>query len=141
MSATTLHSGDVPLKGVMLIVAALTLAMANFIAVLDMTIANVSISHIAGTLAVSPTEGAWVITSYAVAEAIIVPLTGWIAQRFGVVKTFIVCMTLFGLGSMLCGFAWSLPSLVFFRKGRVVGRIDGLPTPQQLVQRIQALAA
>ena len=58
--------------------------------VLDITIANVSVPNIAGGLAVSPSQGTWVITSYAVAEAITVPLTGWLAQRFGAVKVFVV---------------------------------------------------
>ena len=72
-----------PLQGGMLWLAAVVLATANFIAVLDMTIANVSVASIAGNLGISSTQGTWVITSYAVAEAIIVPLTGWLAARFG----------------------------------------------------------
>ena len=60
----------------------MVLAMANFMAVLDMTIVNVSIPHIAGSLAISANEGTWAITSYAVAEAIMVPLTGWLAAAF-----------------------------------------------------------
>ena len=59
------------------------LAISNFVVVLDMTITNVSVPNIAGGLAVSPSQGTWVITSYAVAEAIMVPLSGWLAQRFG----------------------------------------------------------
>src|SRR3546814_9118098 len=70
-----------PLKGVRLLAAAFALALANFVFVLDSTIANVSVPHIAGGLAVSPTQGTWVITSYAVADAISVPLTGWLAAR------------------------------------------------------------
>ena len=66
--------------------AGFLLAVANFMVVLDMTIANVSVPNIAGGLAVSPNQGTWVITSYAVAEAIMVPLTGWLAQRFGAVQ-------------------------------------------------------
>src|SRR3546814_11600197 len=75
-----------PLKGVRLLAAAFALALANFVVVLDSTIANVSVPHIAGGLAVSPTQGTWVITSYAVADAISVPLTGWLAARFGTVQ-------------------------------------------------------
>src|ERR1051325_7765590 len=74
---------DAPLSGGMLWLTAFLLAMANFIAVLDMTIANVSVPNIAGSLGISSTQGTWVITSYSVAEAIIVPLTGWLAGRFG----------------------------------------------------------
>lgn len=71
-----------PLQGGQLLAAGLLLAISNFVVVLDMTIANVSVPHIAGGLAVSPNEGTYVITSYAVAEAISVPLTGWIASRW-----------------------------------------------------------
>ena len=73
MSAT---QKDAPLSGGMLWVTAIMLAMANFIAVLDMTIANVSMPSIAGSLGISSSQGTWVITSYSVAEAIVVPLTG-----------------------------------------------------------------
>jgi DHA2 family multidrug resistance protein len=83
--------------------------------VLDTTIANVSIPTIAGDLGVSASEGTWVITSFAVSNAISVPLTGWLMQRFGVVRTFIVSVVMFTIASFLCGVAWSLSSLVFFR--------------------------
>jgi DHA2 family multidrug resistance protein len=104
-----------PLKGIELYTAALLLGLANFMVVLDTTIANVSVPHIAGALAVSPSQGTWVITSYSVAEAITVPLTGWLAQRFGPVKVFAAAMAGFGLFSMLCGLAPSFGLLVAFR--------------------------
>src|ERR1700750_586691 len=94
-----------PLEGLGVLGPALVLSMANFMVVLDTTIANVSVPHIAGGLAVSPSQGTWVITSYSVAEAITVPLTGWLVQRFGGVKVFLVAMLGFGLFSMLCGLA------------------------------------
>jgi DHA2 family multidrug resistance protein len=81
-----------PLTGATLYIAALFLGLANFMVVLDTTIANVSVPHIAGALAVSPSQGTWVITSYSVAEAITVPLTGWLAQRFGALKVFLLAM-------------------------------------------------
>lgn len=130
------HRDLPPLSGGQLWLGAILLALANFMVVLDMTIANVSISHIAGSLAVSPTEGAWVITSYAVSEAIIVPLTGWLAGRFGVVKTFLVCMLLFGVFSMLCGMAWSLPSLVFFRVLQGLAGGPMMPLSQTILRNI-----
>src|SRR3954468_5244865 len=102
-----------PLQGGMLWLAAVVLAAANFIAVLDMTIANVSVPSIAGSLGISSSQGTWIITSYAVAEAIIVPLTGWLAGRFGAVRVFSTAMILFGAFSALCGFADSLAMLVF----------------------------
>ncbi len=94
-----------PLTGGMLVAAALVLASANFIAVLDTTIANVSVPNIAGGLGATSSQGTYVITSYAVAEAITVPLTGWLAGRFGAVRVFVTAMILFGLFSALCGLA------------------------------------
>src|SRR3546814_17078326 len=86
-----------------LIAAAFALALANFVVVLDTTIANVSVPHIAGGLAVSPTQGTWVITSYAVTDAISVPLTGWLAARFGPVRWFLISIAGFGLFSFSFG--------------------------------------
>src|SRR5215471_12696260 len=106
---------DITLHGLPMILAVITLAFANFLVVLDTTIANVSVSNIAGGLAVSPSQGTWVITSYAVAEAITVPLTGWLAGRFGAVKVFIAGLIGFGIFSFLCGLAPSLGMLVLFR--------------------------
>src|SRR5499427_8382860 len=114
-AALTPARSEAPLQGGMLWVAAIVLAAANFIAVLDMTIANVSVPDIAGSLGISASQGTWVITSYSVAEAVIVPLTGWIAGRFGAVRVFTSAMLLFGLCSMLCGFSNSLGMLVFGR--------------------------
>lgn len=94
---------------------ATALALATFMQVLDTTIANVSIPTIAGNLGVSPDQGTWVITSFAVANGISVPLTGWLMQRFGVVRTFVMSVLMFTLASLLCGVAWSLPSLILFR--------------------------
>src|SRR5690242_20773140 len=100
------------------LLAGLVLALSNFMVVLDITIANVSVAHIAGGLGISPSEGTWVITSYAVAEAICVPLTGWLARRFGEVRVFVAGMIGFGLFSFLCGIAPSLGALVLFRIGQ-----------------------
>jgi len=127
---------DAPLQGGMLWLAAIVLAAANFIAVLDMTIANVSVPSIAGSLGISSSQGTWVITSYAVAEAIVVPLTGWLAGRFGTVRLFVGCMVLFGVFSALCGLATSLGMLVL---GRVLQGLAGgplMPLSQTLLLRI-----
>ncbi len=94
---------------------AVALALGTFMQVLDTTIANVSIPTIAGNLGVSTDQGTWVITSFAVANGVCVPLTGWLMQRFGVVRTFCVSIALFTVASLLCGLAWSLPSLIAFR--------------------------
>jgi DHA2 family multidrug resistance protein len=120
----------------MLWVAALLLAAANFIAVLDMTIANVSVPNIAGSLGATLSQGTWVITSYAVAEAISVPLTGWLASRFGAVRVFVTSMALFGLFSVLCGFANSLGMLVFARVCQGLAGGPLMPLSQTLLLRI-----
>src|ERR671936_839761 len=98
------------------------LPSANFIARLDMTIANGSVPNIAGSLGISSTQGTWVITSYSVAEAIIVPLTGWLAGRFGAVRVFSTAMGLFGAFSALCGLSSSLGMLIF---GRIMQGLSG----------------
>jgi DHA2 family multidrug resistance protein len=91
------------------------LAMANFLAVLDTSIANVSVPNIAGALGASTSQGTWVITSYSVAEAITVPLTGWLAARFGAARVVVLSMLAFGVLSALCGLSPSLGSLTAFR--------------------------
>jgi len=129
-------NNQVPLQGASLWFAAIMLAMANFVAVLDMTIANVSMSSIAGGLGISTSQGTWVITSYSVAEAIVVPLTGWLAGRFGTVRVFTVAMTMFGIFSAFCGFAGSLEMLVF---GRIMQGLSGgclMPLSQTLLSQI-----
>lgn len=125
-----------PLKGGMLWLAALVLASANFIAVLDMTIANVSVAAIAGGLGTSTSQGTWVITSYAVAEAITVPLTGWLASRFGAVRVFVTAMALFGIFSALCGLSTSLGMLVAARICQGLAGGPLMPLSQTLLLRI-----
>lgn len=124
------------LTGWQLWAAAMFLSMANLIAILDMTIANVSVLTIAGGLAVTPTQGTWVITSYAVAEAITVPLTGWFTQRYGSVRVFVIAMAAFGLCSALAGMASSLGFLIFARvlQGMAGGPL--MPLSQTLLLRI-----
>jgi DHA2 family multidrug resistance protein len=123
-------------SGSILLLAGLVLALSNFMVVLDTTIANVSVAHIAGGLGISPTEGTWVITSYAVAEAICVPLTGWLARRFGEVKVFVAGMIGFGIFSFLCGTAGSLGTLVAYRIGQGLAGGPLMPISQTLLLRI-----
>jgi MFS transporter, DHA2 family, multidrug resistance protein len=125
-----------PLKGGALILAGFLLAVGNFMVVLDMTIANVSVPNIAGGMAVAANQGAWVITSYSVAEAIVVPLTGWLSQRFGAVKVFVFGMVGFGVFSALCGVAPSLGFLVLFRVLQGVCGGPIMPMSQTLLMRI-----
>src|ERR1700748_2086141 len=101
-----------PLAGGILAVTAIALAMGTFMQVLDSTIANVSLPTIAGNLGVSSDQGTWVITAFAVANGIGVPMTGWLMGRYGVVRTFVVSVLLFTAASFLCGMAWSLNSLI-----------------------------
>ncbi|RDI99667.1 MFS transporter [Dyella solisilvae] len=104
-----------PLHGTALVLLTIAVAFSTFMEVLDMTIVNVAVPHIAGSLGVSANEGTWTISSYSLASAIMQPLTGWIARRFGEVKTFVVSVMLFVVFSMLCGLATSMPMLVFAR--------------------------
>nr|WP_236904107.1 DHA2 family efflux MFS transporter permease subunit [Comamonas serinivorans] len=101
--------------GPALVLGTLALSLATFMNVLDSTIANVSLSAIAGDMGVSTTQGTWVITSFGVANAISVPLTGWLTQRFGAVRLFVLAVLMFSLASWLCGFALSFEMLVACR--------------------------
>ncbi|HTT83285.1 MAG TPA: DHA2 family efflux MFS transporter permease subunit [Rhizomicrobium sp.] len=123
-------------EGTALFATILLLSLANFMAVLDLTIVNVAVPHIAGSLAVSPDEGTWAITSYAVAEAITVPLSGWLAARFGPVRVFVIAAVAFGLFSMLCGFASSLAMLVVFRVFQGLSGGPLMPMSQTLLMRV-----
>ena len=136
MAAAFSRDDKQPLTGPMLALGAFVLALANFMAILDTTIANVSVPNIAGGLAISPSEGTWVITSYSVAEAITVPLSGWLAARFGAVRVFCGAVIAFGVCSALCGIAPSLGVLVMFRvlQGFSGGPI--MPLSQTLMMRI-----
>src|SRR5471030_3022842 len=104
-----------PMQGAQLAITALALAMGTFMQVLDSTIANVSLPTISGNLGVSTNQGTWVITAFAVSNGIGVPLTGWLMGRYGVVRVFVFSVLAFTIASFLCGIAWSLPSLIFFR--------------------------
>ncbi|MGH8462114.1 MAG: DHA2 family efflux MFS transporter permease subunit [Stenotrophobium sp.] len=117
-------------------ITALALALGTFMQVLDSTIANVSIPTIAGNLGVSPDQGTWVITSFAVANGVSVPLTGWLMQRYGVVRTFVLSVSMFTIASVLCGMAWSIQSLIAFRvlQGAVSGPM--IPGSQALLLAI-----
>jgi DHA2 family multidrug resistance protein len=122
-----------PLSGGPLIVGTIALSLATFMNVLDTSIANVSIPSIAGDLGVSPDQGTWVITSFGVANAISLPLTGWLSQRIGQVRLFTVSVLLFVVASLMCGMAHSFAMLVFFRvvQGAVAGPM--IPLSQTLL--------
>jgi DHA2 family multidrug resistance protein len=122
-----------PLTGAAKIFGTFCLAIATFMNVLDTSIANVSLSSIGGDLGAASTQVTWVITSFAVANAIAVPLTGWLTQRFGAVRLFVASIVLFSIASLLCGLASSLQMLILCRviQGAVAGPM--IPLSQALL--------
>ena len=122
-----------PLQGSTLAIGTIALSLATFMNVLDTSIANVSLPSIAGDLGVSPDQGTWVITSFGVANAISLPLTGWLSQRFGQVKLFTASVFLFVVASFLCALAPTLNMLILFRvlQGAVAGPM--IPLSQALL--------
>jgi DHA2 family multidrug resistance protein len=101
-----------PLHGGKLLLLTAAIAMATFMEILDMTIVNVSVPAISGSLGVTTSEGTWTVSSYMLAAAIMQPLSGWIARRFGEVRTLLTSICLFMVFSAVCGLATSLPMLV-----------------------------
>jgi DHA2 family multidrug resistance protein len=122
-----------PLTGAAKTLGTFSLALATFMNVLDTSIANVSLSSIGGDLGASTTQLTWVITSFAVANAIAVPLTGWLTQRFGAVRLFTASIVLFTIASLMCGLSTSLQMLITFRvlQGAVAGPM--IPLSQALL--------
>jgi DHA2 family multidrug resistance protein len=122
-----------PLEGTQRVLGTIALSLAVFMNVLDTSIANVSIPAISGDLGVSPNQGTWVITSFAVANAISIPLTGWLTMRIGQVRLFVTSIILFVLASFLCGIAPSIEILIAARilQGAVAGPM--IPLSQALL--------
>ncbi|MDB6062066.1 MAG: emrB [Verrucomicrobiaceae bacterium] len=133
MADSTPMAAPAPLQGTQLMLGSVALALATFMNVLDTSIANVSIPAISGDLGVSPNQGTWVITSFAVANAISVPLTGWLTQRFGQVHLFVASVVLFVFSSLLCGIAPNIQFLIAARilQGLVAGPM--IPLSQALL--------
>jgi len=122
-----------PLEGAERLVGALALSVGTFMTILDTSVTNVSIPTISGDLGISPTQGTWIITSYAVAIGISLPLTGWLTTRFGQVRLFLASVMLFTITSLLCGTATSIDSMVVLRvlQGVVAGPM--VPLSQSLL--------
>ncbi|HEU5398772.1 MAG TPA: DHA2 family efflux MFS transporter permease subunit, partial [Gammaproteobacteria bacterium] len=122
-----------PITGFNLILLTVGVSLAVFMNILDTSIANVAIPTIAGDLAISPNQGTWVITSFTVSLAISLPLSGWMARRFGEVKLFLWTTGLFALLSLACGLAPNLGSLVLLRvlQGAAAGPM--IPLSQSLL--------
>ena len=113
-------------------VIAMTVTLATFMEVLDTSIANVALPHIAGNLGATSDESTWVQTSYLVSNAIILPMSGWLSTRIGRKRFYMACVVLFTLSSMLCGLATSLPMLIVFRVMQGLGG-GGLGPSEQAI--------
>jgi len=114
-------------------VIALTVTLATFMEVLDTSIANVALPHIAGGLGASQDEATWVLTSYLVANAVILPASAYFTTFIGRKKFYMICVALFGISSALCGLAPSLPLLIFFRVLQGVGGGGLAPSEQAIL--------
>jgi MFS transporter, DHA2 family, multidrug resistance protein len=112
---------------------AITVTLATFMELLDTAIANVALPHIAGGLAVSADESTWVLTSYLVSNAVVLPLSAWLSRIFGRKRYYMICVALFTVSSLLCGFAPSLSALIFFRVLQGVGGGGLAPVEQAIL--------
>src|SRR3569623_1432208 len=106
------------------------ISMATFMEVLDTSIANVSLDHIAGGLSASPDQATWVLTSYLVSNAIVIPISGWLSDVIGRKRYYMISVALFTLSSLACGLAPSLPLLILARVIKGIGG-GGLATTEQ----------
>jgi len=112
---------------------ALTVTLATFMEVLDTSIANVSLPHIAGSLSASQDEATWVLTSYLVSNAIVLPASGYFATLIGRKRFYMICVAMFGISSLLCGLAPSLPLLLLFRVLQGIGGGGLAPSEQAIL--------
>src|ERR1700683_2749104 len=119
----------VPYHGIITV----SVMMATIMQALDSTIANVALPRVQGTLSATQDEMGWVLTSYIVAAAITIPLTGWLASEFGRRRIFLISIVLFTIASVLCGLATSLPQIVFFRLLQGVGGAALVPLSQAVL--------
>ena len=109
---------------------AIIVSMATFMEVLDTSVANVSLQHIAGELSATADESTWVLTSYLVSNAIILPISGWLSTVVGRKRFYLMCVTLFGVSSLCCGLAPSLGWLIVFR---VLQGLGGRPRAERAI--------
>src|SRR5437899_2757324 len=114
-------------------IIAVTVTLATFMELLDTAIANVALPHIAGGLAVSYDESTWVLTSYLVSNAVVLPLSAWLSRVFGRKRYYMLCVVLFTLSSLLCGLAPSLDLLILFRVLQGVGGGGLAPVEQAIL--------
>jgi DHA2 family multidrug resistance protein len=149
MSAAAPHASDLPLEkpAVNPWVVALTVSLATFMEVMDTSIANVALRHIAGSLAAGQSESTWVLTSYLMSNAIVLPISGWLSSVMGRKRFYMTCVALFTASSFACGLAPSLGWLLFFRVLQGMGGGGLAPSEQAILtdtfpahQRGQAFA-
>ena len=114
-------------------VIAMTVTLATFMEILDSSIANVALPHMAGTMGASPEESTWVITSYLVSSAIVLPMSGWLSNVVGRKRFYMICVAIFTASSLLCGFATSLPMMIVFRIVQGAGGGGLGPTEQAIL--------
>jgi DHA2 family multidrug resistance protein len=112
---------------------AITVSMATFMEVLDVSIANVSLRHIAGDMGAGPSEATWVLTSYLVSNAVVLPISGWLSNVVGRKRFYMLSVALFAVSSLLCGFAPSLGWLLFFRVLQGMGGGGLAPSEQAIL--------
>src|SRR5262252_5617212 len=111
---------------------AIVVSIATFMVVLDTAIANVSLRYIAGSLAISVDESTWVVTTYLIANAVVLPASGWLSNVIGRKRFYMLCVAVFTIASLLCGLASSLNALIFFRILQGLGG-GGMPTSEQAI--------
>ena len=111
---------------------AVVVSIATFMVVLDTAIANVSLRYIAGSMAASVDESTWVVTTYLIANAVVLPASGWLSNVIGRKRFYMICVAVFTLSSLFCGLAPSLGSLIFFRILQGLGG-GGMPTSEQAI--------
>ena len=111
----------------------LTVMLPTFLQIVDTSVVNVSLDHIRGSLSAGIDETTWTITAYLVANAIIIPMTGWLSRLFGRKVYLMISVALFTLGSLLCGLSWNLTSLVCFRVLQGIGGGGMQPLAQAIL--------
>jgi DHA2 family multidrug resistance protein len=134
LSAAAMPAGGVPLRRVVNPwLVAFTVTLATFMELLDTSIANVALPHIAGGLSAGLDETTWVLTSYLVANAVVLPLSAWLSTAIGRKRFYMICVALFTISSLLCGLAPNLESLIFFRVLQGIGGGGLAPSEQAIL--------
>jgi len=131
-ASLTLNEGAAARPAVNPWIIAIAVTLATFMEVLDTSIANVALPHIAGSLSAGQDESTWVLTSYLVSNAIVLPLSGWLSSILGRKRFYMGCVALFTISSALCGFAPNLPMLIIFRVMQGAGG-GGLQPSEQAI--------